>query len=182
MAPKQEHMLHARTHNRRRSHSASHTSSPQQLPQNRYPHYLVDGPIMSGFYLPPLDTSRGQQQSLSQNKRHQVSRSISEFSAFPKLHRPHHHHHHHGHGSHKKDKDEELTQSAGPNLQLNGENVGTTSDNGTLNESRDASRRTSVWGSGWEDGEKERAKMIVKEGQVAEEKELGIQRATWVLI
>lgn len=44
----------------------------------------------------------------------------------------------------------------------------------TPNDSRDVSRRTSVLGFGWEDGESHR---VVREGQLGEEREKGEQRA-----
>ncbi|KAF4636908.1 hypothetical protein G7Y89_g1193 [Cudoniella acicularis] len=109
--------------------------------------------------------------------RHQVTRSISELStSFPKLHRPHHHHHHHHHIHLNKDKDS-APQIVGSGLLSNGEMFGTVSESATPNRSQDVSRGTSVLGERWEDGEKEKEKRVVREGQVKEEKEKGAQRA-----
>jgi hypothetical protein len=70
-----------------------------------------------------------------------------------------------------------VSQTAGPNLLVNGEAVGSMNESATPNDSRDASRRTSVLGPGWEDGEKDRDNMVLRDGQVAEEKRKGAQRA-----
>ncbi|KAH6670477.1 hypothetical protein B0J14DRAFT_515986 [Halenospora varia] len=106
--------------------------------------------------------------------RHQVTRSITELSTnFPKLHRSHHHHHRH----HQSYRDKETTPfSTVPDLQVNGEQ-GTMSEGATPIPSRDVSRRTSVLGVSREDGEKEKEKRVVREGQVAAERERGAQRA-----
>lgn len=127
-----------------------------------------------------------------------------------KIHRPHHHHHHthihhHGRRAHSKEKNtkEEEPQSAHPNLQpfLGGERRDKSwrdiqqarSEGVTPAGSRNASRRTSVLGS-WESdggpstgtavigdmalGPKERK--AVKDGQVKQERERGVLRATFV--
>jgi hypothetical protein len=132
---------------------------------------------MSRSHLPLLETASKPSSNALSPRRHQVQRSVSDFSAFPKIHRPHVHHHHRHHHGDKHHKESDVTQSAGPNLQLNGEAVGSRSENGTPNDSRDASRRTSVLGPGWEDGERDRESMVVQDGQVAEEKRKGAQRA-----
>jgi hypothetical protein len=140
---------------------------------------VPDDTTMSRSHLPPLETFSKPTSNALSPRRHQVQRSVSDFSAFPKIHRPHVHHHHHHGGKHHKDSD--VSQSAGPNLLVNGEAVGSMSENVTPNDSRDASRRTSVLGPGWEDGEKERENMVVKDDQVAEEKRKGAQRAMCVV-
>lgn len=150
----------------------------RSLPQS--PHQL---PTMSTNLPlpPPIDTSNRHSQTTTSptRPRHQVTRSISEFSAFPKLHRPNHHHHHPHVTRHHKDRDG-TPQSAGPNLQPTStlsESTGTMSEAVTPNDSRDASRRTSVLGVvAWEDGESNRER-VVREGLLDEEREKGEQRA-----
>lgn len=128
---------------------------------------------MSGVYLPPLDTSKPFPTPVSPTRRHQVTRSISEFSSFPKLHRqPHNRHDQQPHVS-RNHKEREVAQSTGPNLQVNGEVVGSMSDTVSANDSKDASRRTSVLVSGWDDGER----VTVREIDVVQEKEKASQRA-----
>ncbi|KAH8674542.1 hypothetical protein BGZ60DRAFT_404234 [Tricladium varicosporioides] len=106
--------------------------------------------------------------------RHQVTRSITELSTnFPKLHRSHHHHHR----RHQSYKDKEATPfSAVPDLQINGEQ-GVMSEGTTPIPSGDVSRRTSVLGVSRDDEEKEKERRVVREGQVAAERERGAQRA-----
>ncbi|KAG9231172.1 hypothetical protein BJ875DRAFT_487251 [Amylocarpus encephaloides] len=135
---------------------------------------------MSGNYLPPLDTSKAFTAPISPTRRHQITRSISEVSPFPKLHRPHHHHHRHSHTNRHLKESEDVPQSTGPALQLNGDIAVAMTHDTTPNDSRDASRRTSALGMGWEDVQREREKRVVKEGEVEEEREKGAQRATQV--
>jgi hypothetical protein len=165
--------------NRRSLELLTPDGSSFTFPHSERPKSFVEETTMSRNHLPPLETSsptsKVSSNPLSPTRRHQVQRSVSEFSAFPKLHRPHNHHHHHHHtGRHHKD---DVAQSAGPNLQLNGEAVTSRSENATPNDSRDVSRRTSVLGSGWEDGERDRDNLVISEEQVAEEKQKGSQRA-----
>jgi hypothetical protein len=158
-------------------------SSFAQLHLHLQQSFVLDNPTMSRSHLPPLETSKAPPTPISPTRRYQVQRSVSEFSAFPKLHRPHnHHHHHHHHHSSRHHKDHDVAQSAGPSLQLNGEAVSSKSENATPNDSRDASRRTSVLGSRWEDGEKDKEHMILRDGQVADEKQKGTQRAMWAIL
>jgi hypothetical protein len=111
--------------------------------------------------------------------KHQISRSITEISGgggFPKLHRPHHH----------RSKDDKTPQSTQPNLQPTGVVDGTKSEGATPDESHNGSRRTSVVGSqAWETDlggapmpGNTREKRVVREGEVSEERERGILRAT----
>ncbi|CAG8953840.1 hypothetical protein HYFRA_00006732 [Hymenoscyphus fraxineus] len=127
----------------------------------------------------PLDTSHSSKHihtTISPTRpRHQVTRSISEFSAFPKLHRQHHHHHPHVSRHHKdKEREKEGSQSAGANSQSVTAETGMMSEVVTPSESRDASRRTSFQGTGGEDGD---GRERVKEGEVLDEMERGEQRA-----
>lgn len=88
-------------------------------------------------------------------------------------------HHHHTHLHHRKDHSREKeAQSAHPNLQPN--ELGSRSEGVTPEESRAGSRRTSVHGDmmGWEGNGREREKRVVKEGEVKEERERGVLRAT----
>ncbi|TAQ89555.1 hypothetical protein B7494_g2111 [Chlorociboria aeruginascens] len=106
---------------------------------------------------------------------HQVTRSIFEVSL--KVHKHHHSHMH----RHKEDKSPQSAQpySANPSLQPNG-NFDTRSEGVTPVESRNESRRGSTFHSatekpefGWPGRER-----VIKEGEIAEEKEKGILRAT----
>ena len=179
--PKRRHMQTAHLALRARLNRRSLellTPDSSSFPHHDRPRSLIlEDLTMSRSNLPLLDTSDASSKKhsnpLSPSRRHQVQRSVSEFSSFPKLHRPHGHHHHH----HRHHKDNDVPQSAGPNLQLNGEAVTSKSENATPNDSRDASRRTSALVTGWEDGAEGRESMIVREGQVAEEKQKGSQRA-----
>ncbi|CAG8979974.1 hypothetical protein HYALB_00010743 [Hymenoscyphus albidus] len=126
----------------------------------------------------PLDTSYSSKHihatTSPTRPRHQVTRSISEFSAFPKLHRQRHHHHPHVSRHHKdKEREKEGFQSADANSQSVNADTGMMSDV-TPSESRDASRRTSFLGTGGEDGD---GRERVKEGEVLDEMERGEQRA-----
>src|SRR3954468_23691564 len=76
--------------------------------------------------------------------KHQTTRSITETSLVPKLHRPHHHHPH-IHRHHHKDKDKEkgggsASENASSYLGAEG---GTKSEGVTPDESRVGSRRDS---------------------------------------
>lgn len=152
-------------------------SAPPETHLQQYPNRITT--MSTNLPLPPpLDTSNKHTQATTSptRPRHQVTRSISEFSAFPKLHRPHHHHHPPHVARHHKDR-ENVPQSAGPTLQpTTSETTGTMSEAVTPNDSRDASRRTSVLGLGWEDGESNRER-VAREGQLNEEREKGEQRA-----
>ena len=114
---------------------------------------------------PPKSKPSENSTSSPTRPRHQVTRSISEVGT--KLHSKHHGHHHHPH-LHRKDKEkgEGVPQSAGPNLQPE-------VSRSEPNESRDVSRRTSVFEVPIpHEGEKRR--------EVGEERERGLVRATFV--
>jgi hypothetical protein len=116
--------------------------------------------------------------SSPQRPKHQTNRSITETS-FPKLHRPHHPH------IHRLNRDAKVkeTQSAHPNLQSNGwDMLQSKSEGVTPEQSRNASRRTSVLGVPGEMDELPAflrdEKKMVKEGELELEKERAVQRAT----
>lgn len=112
--------------------------------------------------------------------RHQVTRSITEVQSFPKIH--HHFSHHHSHSHHRKDKDDKIPQSALPNLQPNGLIEATKSEAVTPEESRNASRTTSVFSTSIEgiEGLPGTQRHTVKEGDVKKNREKGMLRATFV--
>lgn len=95
-----------------------------------------------------------------------------------------HSHHHYPHLLHKEQSREKEALSSHQNLQPH--DPSTKSEVVTPEESRAGSRRTSVFGdmAGWEKmGNGERGmgeKRVVKEGEVKEERERGILRATFV--
>jgi CHASE2 domain-containing sensor protein len=110
--------------------------------------------------------------------KHQTHRSITEAS-FPVPKRSHHHHHIHRH--HKdKERDKDSLRSGQPV-------EGTKSEGVSPQNSREQSRRTSllpvsgeieglVVASSWKE-----ERRVVRAEEVAEEKEKGYLRATWVL-
>lgn len=108
--------------------------------------------------------------------RHQGTRSITDVSSH-KTHKSHHHHPH----IHRKDKDDKTPQSAHPNLQPSGAVEGFKSEVVTPEQSRNGSRRASVLPEGAEGMFTGAQKRDIREGEVKEEKEKGVQRATFVL-
>ncbi|QSZ34491.1 hypothetical protein DSL72_006085 [Monilinia vaccinii-corymbosi] len=123
---------------------------------------------------------------VSPNKpRHQVTRSVSETSSSPlKSHRSqnHHHHHHHPH-IHRRDKDEKSSQSTlqkalSPSVDVS------RSEGVSSNESRNGSRRPSIFGSTVDDFDllKNNERRPLREGELEAEKEKGAIMAKFVFL
>ncbi|KAM3074879.1 hypothetical protein ACMFMG_008292 [Clarireedia jacksonii] len=117
--------------------------------------------------------------------RHQVTRSISEASpqSLHKAHRSHqHHHHHHYHHPHihRRDKDEKSSQTTLQKAHPGSSIEGTKSEGVSPNDSRNTSRRTSVFGSIGDGLDVIRANIRrpLKDGELEAEKEKGILMAT----
>ncbi|PQE04351.1 septum formation initiator domain-containing protein [Rutstroemia sp. NJR-2017a BBW] len=110
--------------------------------------------------------------------RHQVTRSISHRSQ----HHHHHHHYHHPH-IHRRDKDEKSSQSTLQKAHAGSSIEGTKSEGVSPNESRNTSRRTSVFGSAGDGLDVARANIRrpLKDGELAAEKEKEVLMATLVV-
>jgi len=123
---------------------------------------------MSGY---ATEMPRG---TVSHRPHHSLSRSISEITSVPRVHRSHHHHN----PLHRRDKDDKTPQSAAPNLQPGIDS--SKSEAVTPADSLNPSRRASITGAddnigmagtGW-------PKQLVKDGQVKEERGKNFLRAT----
>ncbi|ESZ95046.1 hypothetical protein SBOR_4579 [Sclerotinia borealis F-4128] len=117
---------------------------------------------------------------VSPNKpRYQVTQSVSEASTPLKPHRSHRHHHHHHPHIHRRDRDEKSSQYT---LQkaLNPSREVSRSEGVSPNESRNGSRRPSIFGSAVDgfDLPRDNERRPLREGELEAEKEKGAMMAT----
>lgn len=122
------------------------------------------------------------------NSRHQVTGSISEASSPPLKPRRSHHHHHHHHSHHhphrhRRDKDERSSQTT---LQkaLSTPGEVSRSEAVSASESRNGSRRASIFGSTLDafDLFKNNERRPLREGELQVEKEKGAMMAKFVFL
>jgi len=140
--------------------------------------HTLDTPDRKMSNIPPETSSstRIPNPASPQRPKHLINRSISEISppSLPKLHHKHHHHPH----VHRKDKE---SQSTNLNLQPypSSEQVSGSRSEGVT---PSGSRAGSVWGLDQDGNGNGKEKRVVKEGEVKEEREKGVLRATYVSI